>query len=126
MRSFGGALPLSRRGAVAFVALFAFLFQVFACATHWHFAQSTPASVAQAAGGDLPSHPQKAPIKSEPCQLCQAMSGSSRYLSASALLLKEPQSAVFAWQITDTQAAIQIRLSHSWRGRAPPTQSEIT
>lgn len=110
----------SRRGAIAFVALFAFVFQAFACATHWHLPQGAPAKIAQATGGDLSGHPQKAPLKSEPCQLCQAMSGASRYLSASALALHQPQSAVFAWQIADTQAAIAIRLSHNWRGRGPP------
>jgi hypothetical protein len=120
-----GSIGLARRGAVGAIALFAFVFQILAGAAHWHWPPAAQLSVAHAAIGDLPNHPQKAPLKSEPCQLCQAMSGSARFLSASALILRAPQSAVFAWQTADTQAAIRIRLSHSWRGRAPPSSIEI-
>jgi hypothetical protein len=54
------------------------------------------------------------------------MSAASRFLSARALSIPAPQSALVAWQIADTQSAIRIRPSHAWRGRAPPAQSEIT
>lgn len=109
-----------RRGAVAFLALFAFLFQAFAGATHWHLPQGAMLAAAHVSGGDASGDPQKAPVKSEPCQLCQAMSGAARYITAGGLALHEPHASVFAWQIADTAAAIRLRLSHDWRGRAPP------
>jgi hypothetical protein len=128
--AFKDALGFSRRAVLGIATLAAFLLQIFVADTHWHWSDVSfgrAASAASiAASGTVSTPKQPAPATAELCQLCQALSASSRFISASAAAIVPPSAVLAFRQASDAQDATEVRLSHSWWGRAPPkSDSEI-
>jgi hypothetical protein len=122
--AFKNALGPSRRAALGIATLAAFLLQIFVADTHWHWSDlsfdraASAASVSASATVSTPK--QQAPAKTELCRFCQALSASSRFVSATAAAIVPPSAVLASPQGSETQNATEVRLSHSWRGRAPP------
>jgi hypothetical protein len=120
--TFKDALVMSRRAALGIATLAAFLVQIFVADTHWHWSEFSSVRVASAASAcaSVSIQKQQGPLNAETCPLCQALSASSRFIAASAASILPPPAVLVAGPARQPQRAVEVRLSHSWRGRAPP------
>jgi hypothetical protein len=120
-------LALTRRGALGFATLVAFLFQVFVADTHWHWngldVARTGSTVAGLSSGVTAKVDAKNSGALDICPLCQALSAGGRYLEADAPAPLLPLAILACLWFLAARAAPQLHRAYAWRSRAPPVSN---
>lgn len=114
------------RHVLVYAVLAAFALQTYVVQTHIHF---SPAEASQLAGGhgikaDGRDSHDKYPARDDPanCPICQEILHSGQFVTPAAQALLAPALAVSTIFLVAAPLPFVLALSHSWRGRAPPSR----
>jgi hypothetical protein len=108
--------------ALVLLTLAAFVLQGFLTQTHIHIVPvGAPASADTYDGVPGPAH-DKTPSKGDPanCPLCQQFASAGAFVTPAAAATLLPSLTVSVIEVAVPTAAFIARVTHIWRGRAPP------
>jgi hypothetical protein len=108
--------------ALVLLTLFAFTLQGFLTQTHIHLAGTGSPAVADTYDGvPGPGH-DKVPSKGDPanCPLCQQFASAGAFVTPVAAATLLPTLSVSVIEVAPLTTSVISRVTHIWRGRAPP------